>query len=207
MLEHTKFLIEVDQRIRRDPRQHQQAGEKPESVASTIISRKPNCAVWGAVWPKVRANWLSTVGLLLFSGCLIALELIDGISECLRPILDLYDLDLGMIEITTRSQVVMLIVFPMGFALSLGDVAANVILNARMPLEMQGRVFVLQMVLAGLASILPLLGRSALSEIVDVRALLGLLPLLLLFAWSWSHWVRPDHWPWLRDALPTRRTA
>ena len=30
---------------------------------------------------------------------------------------------------------------------------------------------------------------------------------LLLFAWSWSHWGRPDPWPWLRDALLTRRMA
>ena len=100
--------------------------------------------------------------------------------------LDLRRIDLGVLEISAKSQIVMMIVFPMGFAFSLVNVAAHAILNARVPVGMQGRIFSLQMVLAGVAAIPPLLAGGALTEVLDVRVVLGMAPLLLVGAWFWS---------------------
>ncbi len=36
------------------------------------------------------------------------------------------------------------------------------------------------------------IGGGALTEIVDVRVVLGLAPIVLLFAWIWAQWGRPD---------------
>lgn len=45
---------------------------------------------------------------------------------------------------------------------------------------------------AGLAAAIPpLLGGGALTEVVDVRVVLGLVPVLLVLVWAWTHWARP----------------
>ena len=71
-------------------------------------------------------------------------------------------------------------------------------LNARVPPSMQGRVFSLQMLIATLASLPPLLAGGALVEVVDVRVVLGLVPLLLAWAWLYARWGTADPREWLR---------
>ena len=131
-------------------------------------------------------GWLSKPGLSVFTVSLALLAFIDGLNETLGVALDLRRIDLGVLEISAKSQIVMMIVFPMGFAFSLMNVAAHAILNARVPVRMQGRIFSLQMVLAGVAAIPPLLAVGALTEVLDVRVVLGMAPLLLVGAWFWS---------------------
>ena len=140
------------------------------------------------------AAWLATVGLWGFAAALLSLAAIDALDEILQPVLGLGEADLGVISLTAKAQLAMLILFPAGFALSLVNVAANAVLNARVPWAMQGRIFSLQMLMAGVAAIPPLLVGGALTEVVDVRVVLGGIPVLLLIAWGWSQWGRPDAW-------------
>jgi MFS family permease len=148
---------------------------------------------------------LSAAGLAIFIVGLVALSLIDVLDETVGAALDLRSVDLLVITVTAKSQIVMAIVLPMGFALSLVNVAGHALLNERVPVRMQGRVFALQMVLAGVASIPPLLVGGALTEIVDVRVVFGLTPIILIVAWSWSHWGRPEPWRVVSELAPRRR--
>jgi DHA3 family macrolide efflux protein-like MFS transporter len=59
-----------------------------------------------------------------------------------------------------------------GFGSSLVNVASRAIINERIPLEMQGRVFAAQNVLANLASVVPLLLAAAFTELVGPRPVL-----------------------------------
>ena len=145
---------------------------------------------------------MARAGLLVFVAAVVALSLVDVLEESLGSALSLTRIDLGFVEISPESQIVMIILLPMGFAFSLVNVAANAVLNARVPGGMQGRVFALQSVLAGVASVPPLLAGGGLTEILDVRIVLGLSPVVLVFAWMWSHWGTPDPVAaWRRRAL------
>ena len=145
---------------------------------------------------------LARAGLVVFIAAVVALSLVDVLEESLGSALSLTRIDLGFVEISPESQIVMIILLPMGFAFSLVNVAANAVLNARVPGGMQGRVFALQSVLAGVASVPPLLAGGGLTEILDVRIVLGLSPVVLVFAWMWSHWGTPDPVAaWRRRAL------
>jgi len=59
---------------------------------------------------------------------------------------------------------------------------------------MQGRVFALMMLITGIAALPPLLAGGGLTEVADVRVVLGLSPILLVIAWGWAHWGGPDAW-------------
>jgi MFS family permease len=145
--------------------------------------------------------WLGTVGLAVFIGAVVALSLIDVWAEALENPLALRGLDIGVIEISRETQIVMIILLPMGFAFSLVNVAANAILNVRVPVGMQGRVFSLQTVMAGAASIPPLLIGGALTEILDVRIVLGISPVVLVLAWAFARFGT------LNPRTARRRTA
>ena len=135
---------------------------------------------------------LGTIGPAIFLAGVVVLSLIDALDEALGPVLGLSHRDLGVVELSSASQIVMIILLPMGFAFSLVNVAANAILNARVPVRMQGRVFALQTLVARVAAIPSLLTGGALTEVLDVRVVLGLTPVLLLCAWIWAHWGSPD---------------
>ena len=145
---------------------------------------------------------LGTIGLAIFLAGVVALSLIDVLDEALDTALGLGRRDLGLFELSSASQIVMIILLPMGFAFSLVNVAANAILNTRVPVRMQGRGFALQTLVAGVAAIPPLLTGGALTEVLDVRVVLGLTSVLLVFAWTWARWGSPDP----REAWHRRRT-
>ncbi len=136
--------------------------------------------------------WLSTMGLAFFIAAVVALSLIDVWAEALENPLALRGVNLGVIDISRETQIVMIILLPMGFAFSLVNVAANAILNARVPVGIQGRVFALQTVMAGAASIPPLLVGGALTEILDVRVVLGISPVVLVLAWAFARFGALD---------------
>ena len=144
---------------------------------------------------------LGTIGLAIFLSGVVALSLIDALDEALGTALGLGRIDLGVLELSSASQIVMILLLPMGFGFSLVNVAANAILNTRVPVGMQGRVFALQTLVAGVAAILPLLTGGALTEVLDVCVVLGLTPVLLVFAWTWARWGSPDP----REAWRRRR--
>jgi len=170
----------------------QKVSELPVVVLPAIVGMLLGLRLVSAIARARDASWLSTVGLAVFIGALVAMSLVDVLDEALRPALGLHRLDLGVLELSPQTLIVMFVLLPMGFAFSLVNVAANVILNAEVPVRMQGRIFALQTVVAGAAAIPPLLVGGALTEVLDVRVVLGLSPVLLLFAWMWAHWGTPD---------------
>jgi MFS family permease len=73
-----------------------------------------------------------------------------------------------------------------GFGSSLINVASRAIINERIPLEMQGRVFAAQNVLANLASAAPLVAAGAFTELVGPRpVLVGTAVVMSLFV-GWA---------------------
>ena len=139
------------------------------------------------------AAWLGTAGIVGFIASLLLLAFIDGVDATLGALFGFSDQGLGPLpDISAKSQMVMLIAFPLGFALSVVNVAANVVLNERVPLLMQGRIFSVQSLMSSLASIGPLLVGGALAEVVDVRVVLALAPLLLVYAWVYAQWGKAD---------------
>ena len=73
-----------------------------------------------------------------------------------------------------------------GFGSSLTNVASRAIINERIPLEMQGRVFAAQNVLANVASVAPLLVAGALADLVGARpVLVGAAVFMTLFV-GWA---------------------
>ncbi len=71
-----------------------------------------------------------------------------------------------------RIAVTMIAAILAGFGSSLLNVASRAIINERIPLEMQGRVFAAQNVLVNVASVAPLLVAGALAELIGVRPVL-----------------------------------
>jgi len=132
--------------------------------------------------------WLATVGMGLFAAGLLALAAIDAVDAGFSAIFGFRDMDLGVMEISAASLAAMVLLFPMGFAFALVNVATTAIINERVPVSMQGRVFALMMLMTGIAALPPLLAGGGLTEVVDVRVVLGLSPLLLVVAWGWAQW-------------------
>lgn len=146
-------------------------------------------------------TWLGTVGLLGFVTGLLLLAFIDGLDAALGRVITAGPVALGpLLDLSSGALLAMIIAFPMGIAFSLVTVAADAVLNERVPLAMQGRVFSLQMLIATLASLPPLLAGGALAEVVDVRVVLGLVPLLLAWAWLYARWGTADPREWLRPS-------
>ena len=150
------------------------------------------------------ASRLGTIGLAGFIAGLLLLAFIDAVAATLGSVLGLRDVGLGPLpNVTAESQVVMVIALPMGFAFSLVSVAANAVLNQRVPLPMQGRIFSVQSLMASLASIPPLLAGGAMAAVVDVRIVLGLVPVLLAYTWMYAQWGTADP----RDLMRWRATG
>lgn len=135
--------------------------------------------------------YLATAGMWLFAAGLVGLAAIDAVDAGVSVVFGLGDVDLGVIEISAASLAAMLVLFPTGFAFSLVNVATSAIINERVPVTMQGRVFALMMLFTGIAALPPLLAGGGLTEVVDVRVVLGLSPLLLIAAWGWAQWGAP----------------
>ncbi|HUS82976.1 MAG TPA: MFS transporter [Dehalococcoidia bacterium] len=85
-----------------------------------------------------------------------------------------------------RIAITMVTVVFAGFGSSLVNVASRAIINERIPLEMQGRVFAAQNVLGNVASVAPLLVAGVLADLAGVRpVLVGLAVLMSLFV-GWA---------------------
>jgi len=85
-----------------------------------------------------------------------------------------------------RIAVTMFAAILTGFGSSLTNVASRAIINERIPLEMQGRVFAAQNVLTNLASVAPLLVAGAFAEVVGSRpVLIGAALVMSLFV-GWA---------------------
>ena len=67
----------------------------------------------------------------------------------------------------------MILVFPLGFAFAIVNVAGQTLLNDRVPLHLQGRVQATQGAMAAIAASLPVLAAGALSDVVGVTTVMA----------------------------------
>jgi MFS family permease len=86
-----------------------------------------------------------------------------------------------------RILMTMAIAAVLGLAYSLVGVVTRALINERVPVEMQGRVFAAMAVLSSVASILPLLLVGGLVDLVGVRPILVAIAMMisLLVLWLW----------------------
>ncbi len=108
----------------------------------------------------------------------------------------------------TTARIVVTIFFSAlaAFSISVIGVASRSLVNERLPLEVQGRVFAAQVVLTNLASIPPILLAGFLSEVFGVAPMMFLTMVILVAAAAWSL-ARAMSRPQPLDNAETRRTT
>ena len=128
----------------------------------------------------VERIWLVGTGFVLLGVSFVGMALTVPFAEALER-LNLFGVfDPGPIG-DTSARIVITIVFSTAsaFSFSIVGVASRSLVNARMPQEIQGRVFAAQVVLTNLASIPPILLAGVLSPLVGVEPLM-FLPVFIL---------------------------
>jgi MFS family permease len=104
---------------------------------------------------------------------LAALGLVVYVRDFL---LENLDLGIGFVEeevgVSSVITVTMLLAIPLGFAFTLTNVAARVVMNEQAPQEAQGRIFAVQMAIGDALSLIPLLIVGVVADVVGVRATL-----------------------------------
>ena len=119
---------------------------------------------------------LSSVGFAAFTGLLLALAFVNEEASFLAgygAFAWLDDVHLG--DFDGGALLVMVIVLPLGFAYANVSVAAQTVLNDRVPLALQGRVVATQGAMAALAASLPVLGAGALGDWLGVQPVMAIL--------------------------------
>lgn len=132
---------------------------------------------------RVNKRLLVTCGFLLMVVVLLLLGAIDVVSALLQRLGPfgwlLANGPLGYRD--GRLGTALLLAAPLGFGLSMVQVAANTLLHERVPLAMQGRVFALQGAVKNAAAIAPLIVLGGLASLLgDVRPVLVVTALLVL---------------------------
>ena len=151
--------------------------------------------------------WLVGVGFALLAasfGCLSMTVPFAGMLEDANPF---GAFDPGPFGDTT-ARIVVTIVFSAvaAFSFSVIGVASRSLVNERLPLEVQGRVFAAQVVLTNLASIPPILLAGFLSEVFGVEPMMFLTMVILVVAAAWTL-ARAMSRPQPLDHAETSRTT
>lgn len=119
---------------------------------------------------------LSSFGFAVFTGLLLALAFVNEEASFLAgygAFAWLDDVHLG--DFDSGALLAMVIVLPLGFAYANVSVAAQTVLNDRVPLALQGRVVATQGAMAALAASLPVLGAGALGDWLGVQPVMAIL--------------------------------
>ena len=126
---------------------------------------------------------LSSAGFIGFIVCLLMLTFARPASEFLGgfgAFSWLLSVEIGSFDGT--GVLAMMVVVPLGFCYTLVSVAAQTVLNDRVPLHLQGRVLSTQGALAAVASSIPVLIAGAITDLVGVTAVFATLAVLIGFA-------------------------
>ena len=128
---------------------------------------------------RLARSWLVGVGFCLLAGSLVGLGLTSVFADIVVGVTGLSD---------TAARIAVAIVFSTtaAFSFSVVGVASRSLVNERMPLQIQGRVFAAQVVLANLASIPPIVLAGVLSEVVGVEPVMLLTVVILVSAAAWT---------------------
>ncbi len=136
---------------------------------------------------RVRKTWLAGAGFGLFVVFLAALALTRPIADALESINPFGLFEPGPFGVTA-ARVIVTIVFSTAatFSFAVVGVASRSLVNERMPLELQGRIFAAQHVLTNLASIPPILLVGLLSEVFGVAPVVVLFAIVLAGVAGWT---------------------
>lgn len=136
---------------------------------------------------RVERIWLVGSGFVLLMASFACMALTVPFADLLESLNPLGAFDPGPLG-DTSARIVVAIIFSTAaaFSLSLVGVASRSLVNDRMPLEIQGRVFAAQVVLTNLASIPPIMLAGVLSELAGVEPVMLLTVLILVGAAAWS---------------------
>ena len=132
--------------------------------------------VAGPLAHRVPHGLLSSVGFALFTGLLLALAFVNEEASFLAgygAFAWLNGVSLG--DFDGGALLAMAVVLPLGFAFAIVSVAAQTVLNDRVPLALQGRVVATQGAMAALAASLPVLGAGALGDWLGVQPVMAIL--------------------------------
>ena len=132
--------------------------------------------VAGPLAHRVPHGLLSSVGFTLFTGLLLALAFVNEEASFLAgygAFTWLDDVSLG--DFDGGALLAIALVLPLGFAFAIVSVAAQTVLNDRVPLALQGRVVATQGAMAALAASLPVLGAGALGDWLGVQPVMAIL--------------------------------
>jgi MFS family permease len=136
---------------------------------------------------RMSRGWLMGGAFGLLVGGLVAMGMVRqnaGVLEGLNPF--------GLFSPGPFGEQAALILVTMGFTTVLGfaytvvNIAGRSLINERMPLEMQGRIFAAQVVLTNLASIPPILLSGALADLIGVTPVLVIVAIVLLAVAGWA---------------------
>jgi hypothetical protein len=145
---------------------------------------------------------LSTAGFMLFVTMLFAIAFVDPLARFLAGygVLSWLD-DVSISRFDGGGVVAMGLAFPLGFAYATVAVAANTVINDRIPLHLQGRVQAAQGAMSALAASLPVLLAGFLADILTVVPVMAGVAVLIGVAAGWN--LRTAH----RRGAEERRVA
>ena len=136
---------------------------------------------------RLAQGWLVGAGFGLLVASFACLALTGPFADALESLNPLGFFDPGPFG-DTSARIAVTIMFSTiaAFSFSVVGVASRSLVNQRIPLEMQGRVFAAQVVLTNLASIPPILLAGLLSELLGVEPVMFFTMLVLVGAAAWA---------------------
>ena len=133
---------------------------------------------------------VATTGFLLFLACLTSLGFVEEFAGLMRYQAAPFTDAIEWTGLSLAATVAMGLSIPLGFAYSLVSVAARAVLHERVPADMMGRIFAMQMFLGSLASIIPLFIVGGLAELMSARIVISLVTAAVLVLAIYSHlWI------------------
>ena len=136
---------------------------------------------------QVSKSWVVTAGFIMVVLSTVAMAMVPQSARLLENQNPLGLFSGGLFG-TTAARIMVTLVFAgmTGFAYSVVNVAGRSLLNERVPMPMQGRVFAAQTVLSNLASVVPLLVAGALADWWGVSPVLIAVAVAVLLIAVWG---------------------
>jgi len=124
---------------------------------------------------------VAAAGFFLLAGGLVALGLVNrGVVDFLTPINPFHWLNelIDRVNINEKTELAMLLSFPVGMGAGLTDNSVKTYLNRRVPVAYQGRTFATRNLTESALTIPPLLAVSALAVWLGISAVLFIMPVV-----------------------------
>jgi MFS family permease len=140
-------------------------------------------------WLADRFNKMATISgaYLLMAATLVALGFVPAVARAIVNTDPIGSFSAGPLN-DQAARIAATIVFAncYGFGMTVVLTMGKVLLNERVPMHMQGRIFAAHAVLSNLVAILPVLGASLFADAVGVEPVLVLGGIVALGAALWS---------------------